>query len=213
MSHYRVEPYSPRLILGLESSCDETAAAVVRDGREVLSSVVHSQIASHRPYGGVVPEIASREHVGAFPVVAAGAVERAGVSWADLDAIAWIDQNLPRDARFLINTTEWGHGISRGVDGGAWILPLTGRWTVAPTLFYTFGEDLEQVKKVMDWGKQAQAVTGCSDALWRLIDEASLTHIYTHDGIGRLSAPTLATCPGISQVYLKDGVGVWEITR
>ncbi|MDD2519560.1 MAG: tRNA (adenosine(37)-N6)-threonylcarbamoyltransferase complex transferase subunit TsaD, partial [Kiritimatiellae bacterium] len=76
------------LLLGIESSCDETAAAVVRDGREVLSSVVHSQIASHRPYGGVVPEIASREHVGAFPVVAAGAVERAGVSWADLDAIA-----------------------------------------------------------------------------------------------------------------------------
>ncbi len=132
---------------------------------------------------------------------------------ADLDVIAWIDQNLPRDARFFINTTDWGMGVSRGVDGGAWILPLTGRWTVAPTLFYTFGEDLEQVKQVMDWGKRAGAVTGCSDALWRLIDEASLTHIYTHDGIGMLSAPTLATCPGISQVYLKDGVGVWEITR
>ena len=57
------------LILGIESSCDETAAALVRDGREVLSSAIHSQIASHRPYGGVVPEIASREHVGQFPVV------------------------------------------------------------------------------------------------------------------------------------------------
>ena len=76
------------LVLGLESSCDETAAAVVRDGREVLSSVVNSQIASHRPYGGVVPEIASREHVGSFPVVVAEAVERAKVSWAEIDAIA-----------------------------------------------------------------------------------------------------------------------------
>nr|HPR68550.1 tRNA (adenosine(37)-N6)-threonylcarbamoyltransferase complex transferase subunit TsaD [Kiritimatiellia bacterium] len=76
------------ILLGIESSCDETAAAVVRDGREVLSSVVHSQIASHRPYGGVVPEIASREHVGAFPVVAAEAVAQAGIEWADLDAIA-----------------------------------------------------------------------------------------------------------------------------
>ena len=76
------------LILGIESSCDETAAAVVRGGREVLSSVVHSQIASHRPYGGVVPEIASREHVGQFPVVAAEAVARAGIAWADVDALA-----------------------------------------------------------------------------------------------------------------------------
>ena len=76
------------LVLGIESSCDETAAAVVRAGREVLSSVVNSQIASHRPYGGVVPEIASREHVGNFPVVAAEAVARAGIAWEALDAIA-----------------------------------------------------------------------------------------------------------------------------
>ena len=51
------------LILGIESSCDETAAAVVRDGREILSSVISSQIDSHRPFGGVVPELASREHL------------------------------------------------------------------------------------------------------------------------------------------------------
>ena len=76
------------LVLGIESSCDETAAAVVRDGREVLSSAVNSQIASHRPYGGVVPEIASREHVGSFPLVVAEALRQAGVSWTDVDAIA-----------------------------------------------------------------------------------------------------------------------------
>ena len=50
-------------ILGIETSCDETAAAVVRDGREVLSNVVYTQIPLHQPYGGVVPEIASRAHV------------------------------------------------------------------------------------------------------------------------------------------------------
>ena len=76
------------LVLGIESSCDETAAAVVRDGREVLSSAVHSQIADHRPFGGVVPEIASREHVGHFPVVAAEAVARAGIDWKEIDALA-----------------------------------------------------------------------------------------------------------------------------
>jgi tRNA N6-adenosine threonylcarbamoyltransferase len=76
------------LILGIESSCDETAAAVVRDGREVLSSVIHSQIASHRPYGGVVPEIASREHVGNFPAVVSQALEQAGIHWEEIDALA-----------------------------------------------------------------------------------------------------------------------------
>ena len=76
------------LILGIESSCDETAAALVRDGREILASVVHSQIASHRPYGGVVPEIASREHVGNLPVVVSEAVARAGIGWRDIDALA-----------------------------------------------------------------------------------------------------------------------------
>jgi len=76
------------IVLGIESSCDETAAAVVRDGREVLASVVSSQIAAHRPWGGVVPEIASREHVAAFPAVVEEAVRQSGVGWDSLDAVA-----------------------------------------------------------------------------------------------------------------------------
>ena len=76
------------LILGIETSCDETAAAVVRDGREVLSSAVNSQIAKHRPYGGVVPEIASRAHVENFAPVVEAAMEEAGVRWEELDGIA-----------------------------------------------------------------------------------------------------------------------------
>jgi N6-L-threonylcarbamoyladenine synthase len=75
-------------VLGIESSCDETAAAVVDDGRRVLSSAVDSQIAQHRPYGGVVPEIASRGHVESFPRVVREAMDRAGVPWKSLDAIA-----------------------------------------------------------------------------------------------------------------------------
>ena len=65
-------------ILGIETSCDETAAAVVRDGREVLSNVVYTQIPLHRPYGGVVPEVASRAHVEKIRPVVAEAMERAG---------------------------------------------------------------------------------------------------------------------------------------
>jgi len=65
------------LILGIESSCDETAAAVVGDGEQLLSNVVSSQIATHQPYGGVVPEVASREHLRAIVPVVREAVRRA----------------------------------------------------------------------------------------------------------------------------------------
>jgi len=76
------------LILGIESSCDETAAAVVRDGEQVLSNIVSSQIATHSPYGGVVPELASREHLRAIVPVARQALARAAVSLPQLDALA-----------------------------------------------------------------------------------------------------------------------------
>ena len=76
------------LILGIESSCDETAAAVVRGGSEVLSNVVASQMALHANYGGVVPELASREHLRNIVVIVREAIGRAGVTFADLDAIA-----------------------------------------------------------------------------------------------------------------------------
>lgn len=76
------------LILGIESSCDETAAAVVRDGREILSSVISSQIELHRPYGGVVPELASREHLEKIVPVVTEALQKADVSFSDIDAIA-----------------------------------------------------------------------------------------------------------------------------
>ena len=74
-------------ILGIESSCDETAAAVVADGREILSSVVASQIDIHRKYGGVVPELASREHLRRIVPVVREALENANLRLQDLDAI------------------------------------------------------------------------------------------------------------------------------
>lgn len=76
------------LVLGIESSCDETAAAVVRDGREILSSVISSQVNLHKPYGGVVPEIASREHLDKIEPIVKEALSSASVALKDLDAIA-----------------------------------------------------------------------------------------------------------------------------
>ena len=76
------------LILGIESSCDETAAAVLRDGHTLLSNVINSQVAVHSPYGGVVPELASRKHLeNIYPVVEA-ALSQAGITLDDLDGLA-----------------------------------------------------------------------------------------------------------------------------
>ena len=76
------------LILAIESSCDETAAAVVKNGRDVLSNIIYSQIELHKLYGGVVPEIASRKHIEKINPVITAALEEAKVTLDDIDAIA-----------------------------------------------------------------------------------------------------------------------------
>lgn len=75
-------------VFAIESSCDETAAAVVRDQKEVLSSVVSSQIDTHKQFGGVVPEVASRLHVENISAVISQAIEESGLGWDDIDLIS-----------------------------------------------------------------------------------------------------------------------------
>src|ERR1700693_6109453 len=91
-------------ILGIESSCDETAAAVVRSGEQVISNVVLSQIATHRPYGGVVPELASREHLRAIIPVVRTALAEAGRNYETVDAIA-VTRGPGLAGAFLFATT------------------------------------------------------------------------------------------------------------
>lgn len=98
-------------LLGIESSCDETAAAVLESPLRVASNVVASQIDDHRPYGGVVPELAAREHVGALPAVLARAVEEAGIGWGDLDGVA-VTQG-PGLSSSLIAGLVAGWGLAR----------------------------------------------------------------------------------------------------
>jgi N6-L-threonylcarbamoyladenine synthase len=76
------------IVLSIETSCDETAAAVLKDGRKILSNVVYSQIALHRPYGGVVPELASRRHLDKIAPVVQEALSQAGVALKEIDGIA-----------------------------------------------------------------------------------------------------------------------------
>ncbi|MCK5167717.1 MAG: tRNA (adenosine(37)-N6)-threonylcarbamoyltransferase complex transferase subunit TsaD, partial [Rhodospirillaceae bacterium] len=76
------------IVLGIETSCDETAAAIVTDEGKVLSNVVLSQIESHKPYGGIVPEVAARAHMETTDAIIARAINEAGLGFGDLDAVA-----------------------------------------------------------------------------------------------------------------------------
>ncbi|MBS4179607.1 tRNA (adenosine(37)-N6)-threonylcarbamoyltransferase complex transferase subunit TsaD [Lederbergia citrea] len=76
------------LVLGIETSCDETAASVVKNGKEIISNIVASQIESHKRFGGVVPELASRHHVEEITIVIDEALEQANITMKDIDAIA-----------------------------------------------------------------------------------------------------------------------------
>src|SRR5262249_26452195 len=76
------------LVLGIETSCDETAASVVRNGNEILSNVIYSQVKTHTPYGGVVPELASREHLLKIRPIVEQALTDAAVSLDEIDGIA-----------------------------------------------------------------------------------------------------------------------------
>jgi N6-L-threonylcarbamoyladenine synthase len=82
------EEKRPCYILGIETSCDETSVSVIRDGREILSNVISSQIEIHKRYGGVVPEVASRQHVEGITVILREALEKANVTLEEISAIA-----------------------------------------------------------------------------------------------------------------------------
>ena len=78
----------PIKILGIETSCDETAASIVTDGKQVLSNVIYSQIDNHQKYGGVVPEVAARAHLDKIEDVIARAMDEAGCDWSEIDGVA-----------------------------------------------------------------------------------------------------------------------------
>ncbi len=98
------------IILAVESSCDETSVAVVRDGREVLSNVINSQIEIHKVYGGVVPEIASRRHIEVIDAVAQEAMKNAGIGQNELDAVAVT--YAPGLIGALLVGTSWAKGFA-----------------------------------------------------------------------------------------------------
>ena len=102
------------IVLGIETSCDECSAAVVRDGREILSNVIATQIELHKPYQGVVPELASRLHTEWIEQVTSAAVKRAGLEMKDLDAIAFT--NRPGLLGSLLVGVNYAKTLARTLD-------------------------------------------------------------------------------------------------
>ena len=129
----------------------------------------------------------------------------------DLAALNWIRENTPEDARFYINTTHWQNGVYRGVDGGGWTLPYTGRWSLVPTVFYGFSPDKEQNLNLRDWGQTASEITTCSDAFWDIVEEADLDWLYVREGIGSLQPEGLAGCESVEKVYENESVWIWRL--
>jgi len=110
---------SRSLTLGIETSCDETSVAVVEDGRRILANVIHSQVDLHREFGGVVPELAARDHLERLPHLLDQALEKAAVQPADLDLVA-----VTRGPG-LVGCLLVGVGVAEGL-ATAWSKPVTG---------------------------------------------------------------------------------------
>jgi hypothetical protein len=130
---------------------------------------------------------------------------------ADLAALEWIDTHAPPEARFFINTTPWGYELYRGVDGGGWIMPYTGRWSLAPTIFYPFAAGQESIENWTDWASRASKVITCGTDFWELVEEADLSYIYIRQGRTGLQAQNLTACEGLRKLYENEGVSIWLI--
>ncbi|MBI5485545.1 MAG: tRNA (adenosine(37)-N6)-threonylcarbamoyltransferase complex transferase subunit TsaD [Deltaproteobacteria bacterium] len=148
------------LLLAIETSCDETAAAVVQDGRTILSSIVSSQVAIHAEYGGVVPEIASRKHLEMICPVISQALEEAGVGMEDIEGVA-VTRGPGLSGALLV-----GFSAAKAI-AAAQIIPFAGVHHIEGHIFAAF---LEQP---VEFPFLALVVSG------------GHTHLYHVDGFGR----------------------------
>jgi hypothetical protein len=128
----------------------------------------------------------------------------------DLRAIAWIEKNLPESARFLINVNHWQYGYYRGVDGGWWIGPLTGRQTLLPAVLYNMGDE-QYVRQVNEYARLASEIQGCSPEFWDLVSRASITHIYLNRNKGNLKAENLQNCSKLTLIYQEDEISIYQV--
>ena len=129
---------------------------------------------------------------------------------ADVAALNWVNLHTPADARFYINNTMWQWNVYRGVDGGYWLLPYTGRSSLVPPISYAWGNQ-EFTRQISDWAVRSEKLKGCTPDFWNLVREAGLSYIYIHEGAGNLQPAALSGCSGLRVVYQQGGVWIYEI--
>ena len=128
----------------------------------------------------------------------------------DRRALAWIAENTPAPARFLVRPTPWEWGLYRGLDGGCWITPLTGRWSSLPPVLYGFGSR-ELIRQINQRAEKTLPLQDCGSAFWELTRDLGITHIYTREGEGPLPPETLAGCPGLELAHRAGRVYLFKI--
>jgi Ca2+/Na+ antiporter len=129
---------------------------------------------------------------------------------ADRKALDYIQEKTPPDARFWMNTTLWISRVYRGVDGGAWIMPYTGRWSIVPTSYYGFGSQ-GTIEEINQRAAAANRLTTCTPEFYDWIEAESITHIYVREGVGSLQPDGLNGCPRLNAVYHEDGVWIYAV--
>ncbi len=168
------------LVLAIETSCDETAAAVVRDGREILSSVVSSQIAVHAEYGGVVPEIASRKHLEMISPVIEQALAEAGVTIAEIEGVA-VTRGPGLSGALLVGfSAAKALAFARGI-------PFVGVHHIEGHIFATF------LQQPVEFPFLALVVSG------------GHTHLYHVEGFGRYTTLGRTIDDAAGEAYDKSG--------
>jgi hypothetical protein len=130
---------------------------------------------------------------------------------ADKPAIAWVREHTPPDARFLINAAGWYPGAQRGVDGGYWLLPLTGRWTTTPPASFTYASPqyVQQIEElataISHFGPEQQ------EYMYEMLKQWNITHIYLRQGAGPLTPELFSDRARYEQVYDEGGVVIFAV--
>lgn len=129
---------------------------------------------------------------------------------ADVAALQWVQKNTPENAHFFINVTPWQYGVYRGIDGGYWLEPFSGRQSLIPPVIYAWGSN-DEISQINSLAERASRLTGCTNEFWELVRDAKLTHIYTRQGAGSLQPDVLMKCGRLRLVYQQQGVSIFEI--
>lgn len=131
-------------------------------------------------------------------------------SQADVHALTWIAENTPADADFFINVAYWQSGSYRGVDGGWWIMPLTGRRTFLPPALFLFGPK-DQVLATNALAAHAVQFNACTDEFRMFLAENKLTYVYLGANQGPLRPEGMASCSDFQVVYAQEGVTIYQV--